>query len=227
MEALSDIFAFMAGVPAMVGLILTALIIFLTADWRLSLTALLVQYILAGLALTRFIQAEVAVVKILAGVLAVFILYLTARRVQEGKVPPPDTAAGARFLGMNIVWQAGPLGLPLRLLAVVLVVLGLVRLFADYRPTLVPADFAFVACWLGGMGVIGLILSSDPLRTAAAVLTILIGFDLVYAGLEPSLAIAGFFGAFTLMAALAFAYLTAVQGLSAGPAGPDREGTQP
>jgi hypothetical protein len=219
METLSDIFTFVAGVPAMVGLILTALIIFLTADWRLSLTALLVQYILGGIALTRFIQAEVAVVKILTGVLAVFILYLTARRIQE-KVRQPGTTVSSRFLGINIAWQAGPLGLPLRLLAVALVILGLVRLFVDYHPTLVPADLAFVACWLSGIGIIGLILSGDPLRTAAAVLTILIGFDLVYAGLEPSLAVAGFFGAFILMAALAFAYLTAVQGL-------DQEETEP
>ena len=46
MEAFSDTFLSIAGVPAIVGLILTAAAIFLTSDWRLSLTALLVQYVL-------------------------------------------------------------------------------------------------------------------------------------------------------------------------------------
>jgi hypothetical protein len=223
MEAFSDIFAFMAGMPAMAGMILTALIIFLTSDWRLSLTALLVQYILVGLALTRAIEAEVAVVKILAGCLAVFILYITARRIQESKGNQISEASGPRFLGLNVAWKAGPLGLPLRLLTVALILLALILLFADYQPTLVAADLAFVACWLGSMGAAGLILSGDPLRVAAALLTILAGFELIYAGLEPSLAIVGFFGAFILGVALAFAYLTTVQGLGSGAAGIDEE----
>jgi hypothetical protein len=63
------------------------------------------------------------------------------------------------------------------------------------------------------MGLIGLVLSGEPLRAGLAVLTILAGFDLVFAGLEPSLAVVGFYGAFTLVAALAFSYLVAVKGL--------------
>jgi hypothetical protein len=68
--------------------------------------------------------------------------------------------------------------------------------------------------WLAAMGVIGLVISGDPLRVAPAVLTILTAFDLVYSGLEPSLAVVGFVAAITLMAALAFGYLITVQGLS-------------
>jgi hypothetical protein len=215
MEAFADLFAFLAGVPAMAGLVLTALIMFLTSDWRLSLTALLVQYVFVGLALTRFIQTEVALVKLLVGVLAVSILYLTARRIQEEAGSQPTAEESPRFLGMSIRWGAGPLGLPLRQLTVVLVMLGLVRLFMDYRFPLASADIAFVVFWMGSMGIVGLVLSGDPLRAAAAMLTILAGFDLVYATLEPSLSIAAFWGALTLMAALAFSYLATVHALSA------------
>ena len=218
MEAFSDLFAFLAGVPAMAGLVLTALIMFLTSDWRLSLTALLVQYVFVGLALTRFIQTEVALVKLLVGVLAVSILYLTARRIQEEEGSQPEMESSPRFLGLSIRWGAGPLGFPLRLLTVVLVTLGLVRLFIDYRFPLASADIAFVVFWMGSMGIVGLVLSGDPLRAAAAMLTILAGFDLVFAALEPSVAIAGFWGALTLMAALAFAYLATVHALSANQA---------
>jgi hypothetical protein len=214
MEAFSDIFAFVAGLPAIVGLIITALIIFLTSDWRLTQTALLVQYVLAGIALTRFIRVEVAIVKILIGVLAVFILYLTARRIQEGGTLLLPSQGRSRILGLAVRWRAGPLGLPLRLLAILLVALGLVLVFNTYQPVLVSPDMTLVAFWLGAIGMLGLVLSSDPMRVAPGVLTILTGFELIYASLEPSLAMAGFLGAMVLLSALAFSYLATVQNLN-------------
>jgi hypothetical protein len=223
MEAFSDIFDFMAGVPAMAGLIITGLTIFLTSDWRLSLTGLLVQYVMIGLALTRFVQAEVAILKILVGVLAVSILYLTGRRIQEAKGPQILAAGGQRFLGLQISWGAGPLSLPLRLLAVLLVSLALLLFYDRYSLVLLSADITFVATWLAAMGVIGLVLSSDPLRVAPATLTILAAFDLVYAGLEPSLAIVGFSGALILLAALSFSYLGAAQIAGHRPTGSGEE----
>ena len=214
----------------MAGLFLTGWAIFLTSDWRLSLTALLAQYVLAGLALGRSIQAEVAIVKILAGVLAVFILYLTARRIQELGKPQHVETGSSRFLGLQLSWAAGPLGLPLRFLTTLLVALALVRLFNDVPlsqgawPPLFAIDgtglspgIVFVASWLGTMGILGLILSGDPLRVAPALLTILTGFDLAYASLEPSLAIVGFLGALTLLTAMSFSYLATCQGLTSSP----------
>ncbi len=230
MEAFTDTFAFMAGGPAMIGLILTAVTIFLSSDWRLSLTALMVQYVLVGLALTRFIQAEIAVVKILVGVLVVAILYLGARHMREVRDSQETEDRGVRFLGLQVGWGGGPLGLPLRLLGVLLVALGVIRFFDDYRlllpvlgadNTTVPADIAFAAFWLGGMGLVGLILSGVPLRVAPALLTVLSGFDLVYSSLEPDVAVIGFSGALILLAALAFSYLITIQGLGAGLSQPD------
>jgi hypothetical protein len=112
------------------------------------------------------------------------------------------------------------LGVPLRFLAVLLVALGVIRVFQDYQPTLVPTDLALAACWMGGMGLLGLILSGDPLRVAPAALTILAGFDLAYAGLDQNLAVAGFFGALTLLAALGFSYLVLVAAPGSSQASP-------
>jgi len=224
MEAIPETLTFIAGVPAIIGLLLTAAAIFLTSDWRLSLTALLVQYVLVGLTLTRFVQAEVGIVKILVGVLAVSILYLSARRIQDGRDSQEETTDGLQFLGLHLGWRTGPLGLPLRILTLTMVALAAIHFFDDYRSLLpvlaadnstVAPDIAFVSMWLAAMGLIGLVLSGDPLRVAPAVLTILTAFDLVYAGLEPNLAIVGFVAAVTLMAALAFSYLVTVQGLRA------------
>ena len=222
MEAIPENLALIAGLPAIIGLLLTAAIIFLTSDWRLSLTALLVQYVLAGLTLVRFIEAEVAIVKILTGVLAVSILYLSARRIRGEEEGQENTTDGLQFFGFHLGWRTGPLGLPLRILVLTLVALAAIHFFDDYRlllpvldsdGTTVPPDIAFVSMWLAAMGMMGLVLSGEPLRVAAAVLTILSAFDLVYAGLEPRLSITGFVAALTLMAALAFAYLITVQGL--------------
>lgn len=223
MEAFANIFAVLAGTPAVVGLFLTALIIFLTSDWRLSLTALLVQYILIGLLLTRFIQPEVALVKILVGVLVVPILYLSARQMQQPGGADATEESGPQFLGLQLGWDAGPLGFPLRFLAVLLVALVLVRLLSVYRLPMVSSNVALVTLWLGSMGLIGLVLSGGPLRVALALMTILAGFDLVYSILEPSLAIVGFYGALTLLAALAFSYLAASQALGSSAKPSDDE----
>ena len=222
MEPISETFATIAGLPAIIGLILTAAIIFLTSDRRISLTALLVQYVLVGLTLTRFIMTEVAIIRILAGVLAVSILYLSARRIQDEREDVEGSMDGLQFFGLHLGWGTGPLGLPLRIMVLIMVALAAIQFFDDYRALLpvldadgsmVPPDIAFVSMWLAAMGTIGLALSGEPLRAATAVLTILTAFDLVYAVLEPRLSIVGFVAALTLMAALAFAYLVTVEDL--------------
>ena len=222
MEAIPETFALIAGLPAIIGLLLTAAAVFLTSDWRLSLTALLVQYVLVGLTLTRFVEAEVAIVKILVGVLAVSILYLSARRIQDLGEGQETGSDGLQFFGLHLGWRTGPLGLPLRILVLTMVALAAIHFFDAYRSLLpildsegstVLPDIAFVSMWLAAMGLMGLVISGEPLRVAVAVLTILTAFDLVYACVEPSLAIVGFVAALTLMAALAFAYLVTVQGL--------------
>lgn len=235
MEAFADAFSFLAGLPAMAGLLLTAAIIFLTSDWRLSLTALLVQYVLLGLTLSRFLQAELAIVRVLVGVMAVPILYLTARRIQDVRLMERAGQEKANLLGLPMGWGAGPLGLPLRLLTVLLVALALVRFFPNYEALLsalvvvgppLSSDVILVSLWLVSMGIAGLILSGDPLRVAPALLTILGGFELVYAGLQTNLAVVGFFGALALLAALAFSYLAAVQGLGPAPDAIEEEGME-
>jgi hypothetical protein len=106
-----------------------------------------------------------------------------------------------------------------------MVALAVLLFFDDFRPLLpllgeeqasVPADIAFVAFWMGGMGLVGLVLSGEPLRVAPALLTILAAFDLIYSGLEPEPGIVGLWGALTLLGALAFSYLAIVQGLAGG-----------
>ena len=93
MPTLPDVLAklsFLTTTPAIVGLIVTASLIVIISDWRFSLGALSVQYVLVGLLLTRLIQPQVAVIKVLIGALVCIILYLTARLVSESSEAPPS-----------------------------------------------------------------------------------------------------------------------------------------
>jgi hypothetical protein len=204
----------MAGMPGLAILALGGLVLFLTSEWRLSLAALLAEYLALGLVLSRFVQPAETIAKILAGLFVVVILFLTVQRVQDMRAPLQVPTGRSGFFGLPLGWGAGPLGLPLRLLAVLLTLLGLVRLFSTYHFALVPMDIAFVACWLASMGILGLILSGDVFRVAESLLTILVGFDLVYTSLQADVAIAGLLAALVLFAALAFSYLITVQGLA-------------
>jgi hypothetical protein len=214
MEAFSSLFTFMAGVPAIAGLFLAALVIVLASDWRASLAALLGQYILAGLVLVRFAQIEIVIVKILTGTLAVLIFYLTAQHIRLTLAARATGGKETSRHGPGSPRNEGPMGLVLRILAVLLVFLALVRLLQGYQLPFVSTDIAYAAIWLCAMGVLGLVLGGGPLRTAPAVLTILIGFDMVFATLEPSLAVTGFYATLILLAALAFSYLALVQTLA-------------
>jgi len=73
--------SFLTATPAIAGLVITASLIVVIRDWRFSLAALLGQYVLVGLLLTRLIQPEVALTKVLIGALVCVVLYLTARPV--------------------------------------------------------------------------------------------------------------------------------------------------
>ncbi len=220
MEANSQVLTHLTGLPLMAGLLMAAAIAFLTSDWRLSLTALLVQYLLVGAALASAIRTEVAIVKILVGVLVVSILYITARRTQDVRGPFDRAQADVRVLGVEFRLAAGPLGLPVRFLVVILAVLAILRLFQSYDLPFIDTSTALAAAWLALLGLIGLLLSDHPLRTAIALLTILAGFDLVYAQLETSLAVVGFWGALLILTALGFAYLAIAQALGGPPDGP-------
>ncbi|MGQ9598032.1 MAG: hypothetical protein ACUVWZ_01305 [Anaerolineae bacterium] len=224
MQNLFGVFNFLTGVPTLFGVLLASGTIFLTTDWRLSLTALSVQYVCVALLLTRSIQSEIVILKALTGVLAVSILYITVRRVQEERGLLSEQGEPPHVFKQGLADQNGSLGFLLRLLASILVVLALVQGFKSFDFPWVPAHFAFVALWMGGFGGLGLVLSSEPIRVATAILTILAGTDLLYAALESSLALVGLWSAMTLVTALAFSYLIVVDSVGGDRSASGKEG---
>jgi hypothetical protein len=217
MDALSDLLGFVAGVPAIVGLVLATMLIFLTSNWRLALTALLIQYLLVAAVLSRSIEAELVIVKILTGILAVAILYMSAQSAEDAPGLASRKDAGTfQFLGLRLGWSTGPLGLPVRIFVALAISLTIFRFYDQFgallpvlgseAPAITP-DVVLVVFLLVATGLVGLVIGAEPLRVAPALLTILSGFDLAYTHLDSRLPVVGAYGAVILLVSLAFSYL--------------------
>jgi len=71
--------------PALVGILITAALLVITNDWRLSFAALVVQYVLMAALIAQIVLWQVTVVKVLVGVLVVGIFSLTGRQANFGR----------------------------------------------------------------------------------------------------------------------------------------------
>ena len=209
MPSLPEIIArlsFLTASPAVAGLVVTGSLIIVLRDWRVSLAALLAQYLLMGFLLTRLITHQVATVKTLVGALICSILYLTARRVCWGRQMSKDETPS-----MPIGWEVFPVCLPFRLLAVVLTGLVASSLLNSYPLPEVPTDIGFACYWLALIGLLAMVLTAEPLKAGLGLLTFMIGFELFYAALESGLSVVGFLGIVNLFIALAIAYLASAR----------------
>ncbi|HDQ73405.1 MAG TPA: hypothetical protein ENN19_15125 [Chloroflexi bacterium] len=212
MPTLVDLFArvsFLASMPAVAGIFLTAGLLVVSRDWRLNVIALTVQYFFVALLLTRMIQLEVAAVKGLIGWLICMVFYLTERRASEvlPSTPLGETDTPERWQRWVISARAS-----FSLLA------GLLVSVAAYTAALrIPLFemplYISLACYLMvGLGLLLIGLSETPMQVGLGLLTFLSGFDLFYVSLEPpSLIVAGLMGAVSFLIALAAAYLRAAE----------------
>jgi len=197
--------------PTIIGLVVTASVIVVIRDWRLSLAALLGQYVLVGLLLMRLIQPQVALTKVLIGDLVCVILYLTGRLVGQDKersVSEQEYAGDSRLL-FSPLNETSLADFAFRLMAVLFVGLVVYGLSRRYPLSELPSDMGFACYWLGSMGLLTLMLTEEPLKAGMGLLTVVAGFELFYSPLERSLSVAGFLGIANFLIALAISYLEA------------------
>jgi hypothetical protein len=209
MPTLPDVLAqlsFLTTKAAIIGLVITASIIVVIRDWRFLLTALLGQYVLVGLLLTRLIRPQVAVIKVLIGALVCVVLYLTARLVDVSE-REQGAAEDSRSPLHVIRGEASPANFAFRLLAGLFVGLAVYSLSRRYPLPEVPSDVGFACYWLASLGLLVLMLTEEPLKAGLGLLTLITGFELFYSALEHSLSVAGFLGIANFLIALAIAYL--------------------
>jgi len=200
--------SFLAGTPAVAGLALTVCLIVVVGDCRLSLLALLAQSILAGMLCTRLLPLQLAQIKVYVGVLICPMLYWAARRVvwMRKRHHPPESPPLPP-------WPASTMSLPFRVLGMVLIGLAVYALGSAYPLPQVPAEIGLACYWLSLSGLLGLTLTDEPFQAGLALLTLLTGCELFYAGLESSLLAMGFLAIGNLLLALAVAYLTVARGV--------------
>ncbi|RME71057.1 MAG: hypothetical protein D6784_15750 [Chloroflexi bacterium] len=217
----------------LLGLLLTASVILVSRDWRVMILALLGQYILAGLVLTRLVRPDIAVLKTMVGAFICPILFLSARQVAI--LPPGSLLAQLETAGLTRgqrLWRQvvrlmiGPghrrssasTSPVFRLFVALVMMMAAVLLSRSVALPGLPASVNTAVFWLALAGLAVLALTADPLKTAHGLFTALTGFDLFYATVERSLLLTGLWGAAKLLTALVFGYLIVVHG-----AGPEEE----
>lgn len=199
-----------------VGAGLSAALLVILTDWRLSLLAFALQALLLALLNTRLLPQGFALLRMLVGGLVALMWYLSARRVRWGGRQYPARwwllrpARGER-------WPLLSASSLLRLLAVTLVGLVFSRSLGRIALPMLPTDLALLCAWLWLMGLLALALSDEPLRAGFGLLTLLAGFQLFYGALEQSAASVGLLYGLDLCLGLAVSYLIVARGVAGRP----------
>lgn len=211
---------FISYETALLGLLITAGLILTARDWRLLILALLGQYILVGLVLSRLVRPDIAVLTVLVGAFICPILFLSARQVAVSPVElsaalplPPRYAVTLRGLLLGTGRRrTAPTGFVFRLFFALLLLLVAVMLSRSLPLPLLPPVISVAVYWLvvAGLGV--LMLTEEPLKSGHGLFTLLTGFGLYYLVLEQSLLMIGLWGSFNILLALALGYLIVVHG---------------
>ena len=225
---LLDQLQFITYETALLGLFITAGLILIGRDWRLLILALLTQYILVGIILSRLVQPDIAVLKILIGAFICPILFLSARQVAatplsvEAMLPEQIGSShpgwrerlsfGKFFTGSTGRHTFAETGFYFRLVLAFLLILITTTLSRSFPlPGLAPA-FTTAVYWLALAGLVTLTLTEVPIKAGIGLFTVLTGFGLYYATLESSLLLTGLLGSVNLMLALSLGYLIVVRG---------------
>jgi hypothetical protein len=207
-------FDFMRGTPAAYLALATAFVIVIAWDWRLALAALTVQYFAAGLLFLDGLDARLAIIKLFVGWFICIMLYITARQVDWGRLPedisPQEAVQWRREQQIRFGPYLLPGNAPFRIFLALFVALAVITLSQRQGLQLPavggPTNLAILA--LCGMGLLGLGLTTEPLKAGMGLLTFMTGFELFYNNLEQSVAMLVFLAFANLILALAISYLT-------------------
>lgn len=212
-EELLARFGFLSNSVGAWGVIVTAIILIVVQDWRVSIIALAVQSILLGLLFATVLAPLLAGVQTVLGLLACLVLALTARHVGWGRREARPIARPSGPGRYYSVQRWLPTGLAFRLVAALMGVVAAYTLSRrpGYQLPEVTESINLASCMLMALGVLALGLTEEPLKAGMGLLTFLSGFEMFYFTLEQALVLIGLFGAATLLIALATAHLTAAR----------------
>jgi len=173
---------------------LTSIFILISKDWRHAIGALLVQYVGVFILVRGFWPLEMAIAKMLAGWMAAAILGIAMFYSRDAWL---DTEKAVKY------------GAIFRISAVLLLALTVTSLVLSTESWISSINFPIL--WgsfiLIAIGLLQLSLTSHPLRVILGLLTVLSGFEIIYASVETSTLVAGLLAVVNLGLALVGAYL--------------------
>ncbi len=180
---------------------LTGVVILVSRDWRLSVGALALQY-LGVLILVRLSwPLGMAFIKLVAGWMACTVLFV----------------GGSGSIKYQTGEQGRISGIMFRLLSAAL--LGLVVASAIPRISIWLPEITMEQLFGGGiliaLGLLQLSLTNESLRVFLGLLTVLSGFEILYAAVETSALVAGLLAIVSLGLAFVSAYLLAIPAVEA------------
>ena len=181
------------SVIAVLALLLTSAVNLVTLDWRWSTAWLGVQYLAVFVLVSVAWPLDLAVIKLVAGWMAASILGVAHSPLVDDQLPA-------------LSWPSGRLFRVLAASLVILTVLSLAPATVAWIPA-VSLNQVWGAFLLIGMGLLQMGFSARPFRVMVGILTLLSGFEIMYAAVEPSALVAGLLAVITLGIALVGAYL--------------------
>jgi len=204
---------FLRGDPAAYFVLLTASMILIFRDWRWSLFALLVQYLVVGLLYADVMPAHMAFTRVLVGAFVCLILYITASQVNWGRIPEDvaeeeeEQLTGTRLLLFGI--YSLTTDIPFRIFLALLVALSIwaVAHRIELQLPALPTHINLAVISLVGMGIVTTALTSEPMKSGIGILTFLIGFELFYGTVEQSAVMLALSSIAMLIVSVAIAYL--------------------
>lgn len=218
--------AFLRGDPAVVVVLLAGAVAIVAwglgpvrrpnAAAPLAVPAMLVVYLVGGILLVDVLDARLAVVYVMAGVIIALILLITGLQTRWGQPPAGLSAGELARLNRLPVREAGPLAFStrslLRLGLAVVILLGVFWLARMPGPVLpfVPEGMAHLetaVLGLAGLGLVGVVASPEPMPAASGLLLFLFSFALAYGMVDPSMTMVVALIGLQLTVALAASYL--------------------
>ncbi|MGB8643620.1 MAG: hypothetical protein WCF84_00140 [Anaerolineae bacterium] len=215
MPSLADVarfFATLTGADVVLGLLVTAAMLILVSDWRLSLLALAVQYLLVTVLLATIVQLQVAMVRLIAGGLVAVMLYITAQRVRRNWTRRARAAGWKNAGEIAALFEREPfiVSWPFRAIALALVAVSTLTVATQFPFPNAPLLFWFLSLWLCVIGLLLIIITREALKMGAGLLTFTTGFGILYLAIDSSLLFFGLLLISDLVIALAVSHLASV-----------------
>lgn len=175
-------------------IIITGMGLILARDWRWSISLLAIQYIAMFTLTLQHWPLGMASVKIVAGWMAAAILGMT------GSGLPDETLAAQE------TWPRGRL---FRIFAAGMVIMITAAVTPSVDTAMADAGFPVTngSLLLIGMGLLHLGITTQTLRVTIGLMTVLSGFEIIYAAVEGSVLVAALLSVINLGLALVGAYL--------------------